>query len=323
MVANPVTEEVASPGPMRTVAEPADATDPPRVVVVGDVLVDVVVAPTGPVRPSTDTAATITPTGGGSAANTAAWLAGAGRSVSLVAAVGSDPLGRAATEDLALHGVEHLGPVLPDARTGCCVVLVDPTGERTVLPDRGANDALTSDHVGALLDDAGLMVGRVGWVHLSGYVLLHEGSRSAGQEVVQRARAAGVGLSVDASSAGRRRDLGGASFLELIEGAEILLATTDELDVLGGQDAALAAVRAVITKRGADGAAWTDGHEEVEVLATPAHVVDTTGAGDAFVAGFLASWIGGTQVADALAAGAARAAEAVAHAGGRPKIALL
>ncbi|CAN5773000.1 sugar kinase [soil metagenome] len=292
--------------------------DAPRLVVVGDLMADVVVAPLGPLRPGSDTAATITSAGGGSAANTAAWLAWAGRSTSLVAARGDDPLGRAVGEDLAAHGVELLGPVIPGARTGCCVVLVDADGERTMLPDRGANDALTPDHVGTLLDEVGLPLGRVGWVHLSGYLLLHPGSRAAGQDVVRRTRAAGVGLSVDAASAGPLRDLGADTFLGLIGGTELLMANAEELAALGGEEAVLGSVRGLVTKRGADGASWSDGHEQVDVLATPADVVDTTGAGDAFAAGFLASWVAGERVTDALAAGAARAADAVAHPGGRP-----
>ena len=292
-----------------------------RIVVVGDLLADVVVVPDGPLRPGTDTAAAITSSGGGSAANTAAWLAWTGHSTSLVAAVGDDPLGRSVRDDLAVHGVEHLGPVLAEAATGTCVVLVDADGERTLLPDRGANDRLTAEHVGVLLDDAGLPLGGVAWVHLSGYTLLHAGSRGAGQEVVARARAAGVGLSVDAASAGPLRDLGAEAFLELVDGADLLLANADELAALGGEDAVAGRVRGLVTKRGGEGATWSDGHEQVEVLPRPARVVDTTGAGDAFAAGFLGSWVGGAAVADALASGAARAAEAVAHPGGRPPVA--
>ncbi len=298
----------------------ADTGAPPatRVVVVGDLMADVVVAPAGPLRPGSDTAAAVTSSGGGSAANTAAWLAVTGHSTSLVAAVGDDPLGRAVRDDLAVHGVEHLGPVLAEVATGCCVVLVDAVGERTMLPDRGANDHLTAEHVAVLLDDVGLPLGQVAWVHLSGYTLLHPGSRPAGREVVARARAAGVGLSVDAASAGPLRDLGADAFLDLVDGADLLLANAAELEALGGEAAVAERVRGLVTKRGADGARWSDGREQVEVLARPAEVVDTTGAGDAFAAGFLGAWVGGAAVADALASGAARAAEAVSHRGGRP-----
>ncbi len=285
---------------------------------VGDLLSDVVVAPEGPLRPGTHTASTITSSGGGSAAITAAWLAGTGHSVSLLAAVGEDPLGTSVREDLAVHGVEHLGPVLPDAATGCCVVLLDAAGDRTLFTDRGASEGLTAEHVGLLLDDVGLAMGQVAWVHLSGDTLRSRGSRPAGQEVARRARDAGVGLSVDVACVGPVSDLGPEELLALVAGADVLLADTDELDALGGETAVLGAVRGLVTRRGVDGATWSDGHEQVEVVAVPGPVVDTTGAGAAFAAGFVGSWVDGARVADALASGAARAAEAVAQPGARP-----
>lgn len=299
-------------------AVPSSGDGPHRVLVVGDLLVDVVVVPDGAVRPGSDTAATIRSGGGGSAANTAAWLAWSGRSVSLLAAVGDDLFGTSARSELAAHGVEHLGPVLLGARTGACVVVVDPAGERTMLPDRGANDLLGAELTGVLLDDAGLPLGDVAWVHLSGYTLLHPGSRPAGEVVVRQARDAGIGLSVDAASAGPICDLGAGAFLDRVRGAEVLFANEAELDALGGPDAVLGAVGALVTKRGAAGASWTDGREVLDVRAKPVEVVDTTGAGDAFAAGVLAAWLAGTTVRDALEGGAIRAAEAVARPGGRP-----
>src|SRR3546814_13678377 len=80
--------------------------------------------------------------GGGAAANTASWLAAAGTPVRLVGAVGDDLLGRGALEDLEATGVELAVTIDHGPSTGSCVVIVHSSGERTMLPDRGANDGL-------------------------------------------------------------------------------------------------------------------------------------------------------------------------------------
>ena len=117
------------------------------VLVIGDLMVDVVVHHDGPIAVGSDTPSTVHVLGGGSAANTAAWLASLGIRVGLVAAVGEDDVGRSAVRRLAVEGVEVVGPVVAGLRTGTCVVLVGPDGERTMFPDRGANGALTVDDV--------------------------------------------------------------------------------------------------------------------------------------------------------------------------------
>ncbi|HEU5152681.1 MAG TPA: PfkB family carbohydrate kinase [Iamia sp.] len=283
-----------------------------RVLVVGDLLVDVVARPAGPLRVGSDTAAEVRLTGGGSAANTAAWIAHAGGEVALLAAVGEDELGAVARRDLAAAGVAFVGPVLADRATGTCVVIVAPDGERTMLPDRGANDALPAAAVDAALAGAA-------WVHVSGYALLHEGSRSAGVAALAGARARGVPTSVDAASAGPLADVGAAVALALLAGVDVLFANAAELAALGGLDATLAAgIGAVVAKAGADGATWTDGVSSVAVPAAPAEVVDTTGAGDALAAGFLAATRAGADRPAALEAGVALAAHAVARLGARP-----
>lgn len=132
--------------------QPQDAGRP-RVLVVGDVIDDLLVRPHRPIRPATDTPATITPSPGGSGANAAVWLARAGVRVRFVGRVGAADLARHAGL-LRAAGVE---PVLvPDPRrpTGSIVVLLDPDGERTMLTDRGANLGLrAADLPDRLLDD--------------------------------------------------------------------------------------------------------------------------------------------------------------------------
>jgi sugar/nucleoside kinase (ribokinase family) len=186
------------------------------------------------------------------------------------------------------------------------VVLVAPGGERTMLPDPGANDALAA----AELPDALFAAGRI--LHVSGYALLRPGPRPAALAALDRAREAGMLVSVDpASAAPLAAD---PAFLDRARPLDLLLPNEDELTALGD---GLAGVRELAIKRGAAGATWTDGIETVDAPAIAVdQVVDTTGAGDAFAAGFLSAWP--CPPAEALAAGTRLAAQAVARAGGRP-----
>ncbi len=286
------------------------------VVVVGDLMVDVVVVPSGPLVRGSDRAASVRTTGGGSGANTACWLASLGVDVSLVAAVGDDDLGRGAVEALTRLGVAFVGTADPERSTGACVVLVEPDGERTMLPDRGANDALPVAAVDAALASPPR------WLHLSGYTLLDEGSRPAGLAALAAARAAGVAISVDASSAGPLGDLGGAHFLEWVDGCAVLFANDDELDALGGLAPSLDHVEVVVAKHGPDGASWCTTAQTWSAPAAPAApaaLVDTIGAGDAFDAGVIHAVLRGLDPAAALEAASVLAARAVATAGARPE----
>jgi ribokinase len=282
------------------------------VLVVGDLMVDVVATHDGPLAHGSDTEARVTSGGGGSAANTAAWLARAGTGVRLVAAVGDDALGRAALDELATAGVSFAGPIVADRPTGTCVVLVDPTGERTMLPDRGANDALSAR---AVLD---ALEPRPVWLHLSGYTLLGDGSRPAGLAAVDAARSAGVRWSVDASSAAPLEAVGLGTFLGWVRGADVLFANDDEIAALGGIGELLTAVTAVVAKHGPDGASWHAAAGTWSAPATATPVVDTVGAGDALDAGVIAAVVSGDGPEDSLRAGTALATRAVIARGGRP-----
>lgn len=284
----------------------------PEVLVVGDLMIDVVVVPSGPLNHASDVAADIHLEGGGQAANTACWLAAAGRSVRLVAMVGDDAAAPGALAQLEASGVTFAGAAVPDTTTGMCVVLVDPDGERTMLPDRAANDRLDPDLVVAAVE-AG-----PAWVHLSGYTLLDEGSRPAALAGLARARALGVPVSVDASSAGPLREVGGERFLEWVDGIRILFANDDEVAALGGLDACLRHVEVVVAKHGARGASWVSADTRVSVPAVPTTVVDTIGAGDSLDAGVIGALVVGATPEEALRAGTALAARAVARTGARP-----
>ena len=290
------------------------------VVVVGDVMVDVLAAMSGPLARGSDTPSAVTTAGGGSAANVAVWLAAQGVPTSYVGRVGDDALGRESVAALTDRGVTAWVSTEPDLTTGTCIVLVEPGGERSMLPDAGANATLTA----ADLPQRAFRPG--GHLHLSGYTLLNPGSRDAGLAALSMAAAADMTVSVDPSSAAPLADLGAARFLSMTRGVDLLLANRDEAAVLAGtSDPHLAAqqlgdtYREVVVKLGADGAMWQQGFIGASAPAERGvEVVDTTGAGDAFAAGFLASWLLHPEPETALAAGCRLAARAVSKVGARP-----
>jgi ribokinase len=267
------------------------------IVVVGDLMADVVAAHDAPLARGSDTPARTRLQGGGGGGNVAAWLAHAGAEVALVGRVGGDAL--AAVALAGLDGVDLR--VARDGRTGICVVLVGPDGERTMLPDPGANDAPAEPPADLFAQ------GNV--LYLSGYTLLRPASRPTAHDALARAREAGMPIALDAASAA---PLAGApEFASWAGAVDVLFANEDELAALGEHD-----TRELVVKRGAGGATWTDGSREVSAAAEPVEAVDTTGAGDAFAAGFLMAWGDGPE--RALARGIELAARAVVRPGGRP-----
>jgi ribokinase len=278
-----------------------------RVVVVGDLVTDVVAVLDAAPAAGSDTRARIRTTGGGQAANTAAWLAEQGVPVTLVAVAGDDDAGRARVAELAAAGVTCAVRHQPGVPTGTIVVLAHD-GERTMITDRGANLALRPSDVDAAL------TADVAHVHLSGYTLLDEESRAAGLHALRLARSRGLTSSVDAASVHPLRQVGAQAFLSWVRDIDLLLANRDEAALLTGP-----APYSIVVKLGADGAQWTaPGGETVAVPADPVDVVDPTGAGDAFAAGLLATWLAGADPAAALRAGARLGAAAVATVGARP-----
>jgi ribokinase len=293
-----------------------------RVVVVGDIVTDVLAVYGGHIAEGSDTPARIRMTGGGSAANAAAWLAWLGVAVDLVGVVGADAAGEARVAELSAAGVgcDHVRRTA-EAPTGTVIVL--SAGDRSMINDRGANIGLApSDIDGALGGTAA-----VSHLHLSGYTLLDEQSAPAGRHALGAAAALGATTSVDAASAAPLRRLGGPTFLDWVRGADLLLANLDEARVLvDPSDPREAArtltevVRHAVVKLGPAGAVWaTRGGPTLTAPAVPvAAALDATGAGDAFAAGLLASWLAGADPATTLAAGTRLGAIAVGTLGARP-----
>ncbi len=292
----------------------------PAIVVVGDLMTDVVVRPLGgAVAVRSDNPARIVLGQGGAGGNVAAWLAHLGVSVGLVARVGDDAAGRAALREVERAGVRARAHLDPVTRTGTVVALVDATGERTMLTDRGANRDLTP----ADLPDEWFRA--PAHLHLSGYVLLDERSRRVGAAAMRLAATAGMAVSVDPASWAPLEAMGAASFLELTAPAHLCLPNSDEARVLTGREDPVAAARdlaahygGAVVKCGAHGAVWSDGDHVHHEPADSVAVVDTTGAGDAFAAGYLAGVLDGLAPAEALRAAVHTAATVVGVMGARP-----
>jgi ribokinase len=292
----------------------------PRLLVLGDLMLDVVVAPERAPERGTDVPGRVQLSQGGSAASTARWLARLGARVALVTAVGRDREGRALVEALRRDGVRVRASRVDRAPTGRIGVLVDPDGERSFVADRGAADRLRPGAVRRSWFDA------LDGVHLPAYSLLGEPLGRAGRRAIALARAARVPLSLDLSSTGPLLARGRRQARALVRDArpDLLFATVAEAEALLGRgpiERLLGFAPAAIVKRGPAGALvlveQAGEPRRIEVAARRIATRDTTGAGDAFAAGALLVWSAAAADARRQPALLRRAALAGQHAAAR------
>ncbi len=290
-----------------------------RIVVFGDLVDDIIAAVDRPIRPDTDTVAQITFTEGGSGANVAAWLGELGVPVDFHGRTGRGDRDRhaQALERFGVHPLIEEHPSAPTAR----IVVVVQDDHRTFLTSAGASATLGPSVVtGSALDGAFA-------VHVTGHSIRDRGRLAELPPLIDRARARGVLVSLDPSSAGFIDDLGG-DFLDAIRSVDVLLPNLDEGRALTGESDPLAVARAlrdvaatVVLTLGGEGVlvATADGVEHIP--ANVVELVDPTGAGDAFAAGFLAALRRGEGAPTAAREATRVAARAVSHLGGRPSAA--
>lgn len=285
---------------------------------VGDLLYDLLAKVDGDVTLGTDTFTRIRAVAGGSGANAAAWLASSGIETHFVGRVGDDVFGGFLREEMERAGARaHLAND-PSLATGMVFVLVDGAGGRTMITDRGASEALSPEDL-----PGSLFWG--GHLHLSGYTFSGGSRRETAREALSLARESGMTFSVDPSSVPLLRDIGPERFLAWTRGADLCFPNLEEGALLAGTEdpqriteTLLGYYSAVVLKLGAEGALYAK-VKRTHVPAAPARATDTTGAGDALCAGFLAAWLTGVPAGEALRRGVGLASRAIERVGGRPK----
>jgi len=260
---------------------------------------------------------------GGSAANSMAGLAGLGLDVAFIGQVADDQLGEIFAHDMISLGVRfETAPLTGGPPTGRCLILVTPDAQRTMNTSPGASHELTPQ----VLDEA--LIRSAAVTFLEGYLWGPERPRAAMLKAAEIAHAAGRTVAFTLSESlcipGRRE--GVRSMIDRGT-VDILFGNEDEIRHLTGRDeldASIAelqpAVKTLVVTKGADGALAVEGGARVDITAAPvAKIVDTTGAGDLFAAGFLAARCRGRDLAACLEAGAKCAAEIISHFGARPE----
>jgi sugar/nucleoside kinase (ribokinase family) len=292
----------------------------PRILCVGDLMLDVVVLIDSPINYASDTPAKISTHGGGAAANTATWLSYSGNNVYFVARTGDDAAADAVIRELDSWKIEHGALRQTGLKTGVVVVIVDESGQRTMFPDSGANSGLSSLDLPSLdgFDAA----------FISGYSLFNKASNSGVLEMIDQIKSAGIPLFFDPASVGTISHFGKDAAVSYLSKMDILLMNEEEALYLSNRDSCEAAlvelgkqVETVVIKRGSAGAIGASLNSAPVLIETDAiNSIDTTGAGDAFAAGFIPSWIENKELDLAMSAGNKLAAQCVAIIGARPSV---
>lgn len=292
-----------------------------RFLVVGDVLDGVLVQTTASVLGDHDPVAVIRHRPTGAAGNTATWLGWLGAEVDLVARVGVDDVYR---HERALADAGVRAHIRYDARSATGAVVSVRNGDRrTAMSDPAASGVLSEDDLPPEL------IGRADIVHLTGSAMLGGGGAARIASLVERAHTGPARVALDPSSAAVVDRIGAPAFLEALDGVDVLFPSEQEALVLTGASSVAAAipiltarVPLVVVTMGQEGVLLgRPGRSPQRVPVTPATVVDTLGAGDAFAAGFLRAWATDpVRVGAAAREGTRVAARALGFVGGRPPV---
>lgn len=262
---------------------------------------------------------------GGSAANSMVGIASLGGSAAYIGKVHDDQLGGIFAHDIRASGVRYETAAADSGPpSGRCLVLVTPDAQRTMGTFLGASSTLDEEDIDADLVAASKVV------YLEGYLWDPPEAKRAFLRAARLARQSRrkVALSLsDPFCVDRHRE----SFVELVrDHVDLLFANEQEILSLYRADSFEEAVRqlgthcdAAALTRGAAGSVILSGSERVEVAAAPIDkLVDTTGAGDLYAAGFLHGWTRGQSPAECGRLGSLAAAEIISHVGARPEISL-
>ena len=263
-------------------------------------------------------------TSGGSAANTMAGVAALGGRAGFVGQVADDQLGQIFNHDISALGVEfHTPPKADGLPTGRCLILVTPDAQRTMNTFRGAAHELSVES----LDEAQIQSAAI--LYLEAYLWRSAGPRRAMDEAMRIAHQAGrkvaFTLSDIACIAPHRPEI-----MAMLESGAIDMLFANEAEIrslaeLHDRDAAVAAIRGkvplLVVTCGSEGAMAVEGDTEarVPIARIGRGVIDTTGAGDLFAAGFLVGQARGRTLEESLRIGSIAAAEVISHFGARPE----
>jgi sugar/nucleoside kinase (ribokinase family) len=257
---------------------------------------------------------------GGSAANTVAGVAALGGKCGFIGQVAKDELGDIFAHDIRAVGIDFATPAREgDPTTARCLIFVTPDGQRTMNTFLGASQFLPE----AALDRA--LIASAAILYLEGYLWDPEEPRQAMRAAIEVARKAGRKVAFTLSDTfcisrhgGDFRDLMAKGLLDIMFANEAEITALMDADFDAAVAAAAAQVPMLVVTRGARGAIAVSGGHTVSVDAEPIErVVDTTGAGDLFAAGFLRGQAQGKSVGDSLKMGAICAAEIISHYGAR------
>jgi sugar/nucleoside kinase (ribokinase family) len=267
-----------------------------------------------------DTSASITTQGGGAAANVATWLAYLGEDAYLVSRLGDDAHGVALQKEFEHYGVRHSGIRHPDEKTGIVVILVSPNGERTMFPDSGSNSKLSASDL-PLLDGFAA-------AYISGYPLINPVSRANVLAIIDQLKAAGITLIIDPGTVGALQKIAFTTMYEwlalfdvviLNESEALFISQRPELEEALTFLATVSPV--VVVKRGAQGSVAIDEKNAITYLpAERVDALDTTGAGDAFTAGFISEWLRSKEISSAMKVGSDNGRLCIQSVGARPPV---
>ncbi|MGI9199160.1 MAG: carbohydrate kinase family protein [Candidatus Nanopelagicaceae bacterium] len=290
-----------------------------KILCLGDVALDVIAQLKEPINYGNDTASRISTHPGGQAANVATWITRTNNRSVLVARVGNDPVGFALVSDLDKYGVEHKGLMNSGRPSGVVVILVDSNGERTMFPDNGANADLEVSDLPPLDDIDG--------VFLSGYALLDFRSRDTALGMIKKFQERKIPVFFDPTTTGAMKVLPKSEILDWVGMVDGILLNNEEARYLGesndleeAEENLLKRTPLVVIKQGSRGATGVYKDQFAKVPAITTNVVDTTGAGDSFAAGFIPKWLETNNLEEALTAGTTLAAKCVAIVGARPPL---
>jgi sugar/nucleoside kinase (ribokinase family) len=238
----------------------------------------------------------------------------------MLARIGKDAAGVAVRSEFDRLGVSYSEIDVHGAPTGIVVVIVDKNGERSMFPDNGANSGLTLADLPEL--------DTFNAAYISGYALLDPKSRPGILQMIGKIKAAGLKIYLDPATVGGMTGVPIAEIRAWINQVHCLLLNEDEAKYLSSTtDLELAIADllqicpTIVVKRGSSGViAANRGSASISLPAISAQVIDTTGAGDSFAAGFIAADQAGLDFTQSLGAALTIAAKCVAIVGARPAL---